>query len=157
MKYLQYIIHIRSCHLYKECLQKKPTLLKTAGLLIMLGEVLRPTTSSCLLSGSCTRATEKPVWEPWVTAPWFLCDWNNYQALGLIDYDDILPSSDIHSLIALVSALHQAFSQCSKVTISSYYIITSLSSSGICCAGISWEHQWWKTYTAEWPGFRDIH
>ena len=40
------------------------------------------------------------------------------QALALVDYDDILAPADVHSLIALISALHQAFFQCSKVTVS---------------------------------------
>ena len=33
----------------------------------------------------------------------------------MVDYDDILAPADVHSLIALISALHQAFFQCSKV------------------------------------------
>lgn len=38
------------------------------------------------------------------------------QALALVHYDDILAPADVHSLVALISALHQAFFQCSKVT-----------------------------------------
>jgi len=107
------------------------------------------------------RATERPAWEQWeTTSPsLYKCDNNSsWQALGLVDYDDILPLSDVHSLVALISALHQAFSQCSKVFINVVtFLLLLFPASGICRTGISGDHQWWKTYTTKWPVTRNIY
>lgn len=67
------------------------------------------------------------------------------QALALIDYDDILAPADVYSLVALISALHQAFFQCSKVTMTLLQQFNNLLVfffPGICRAGVP--RQCWR-------------